>query len=477
MTRGDKLRFSTKLGYGIGNLSFGLVMQMITGYFMFYAMHILGLPGKWVGFIASIAAVWDAVTDPVMGYISDHTTSQKYGRRHGYLLWGCIITAVSSYFLWQIDPAIPRFWRFASLLFFLLASRTGTTIYGVPYNALAAELTLDYHERTNVQGYKTFFFVLGLILPSVLTMLIIFAPTDAYPLGQLNPAAYQTMGYVCAASVLLLGFPSFFVTRDYQTYATKEKKRGSLKNVFAALLATFENKPFRQVTLGYLLINLASAWVGGLALNTFTFALLYSNRKISLVMGVLFGCAILAQPIWLGIEKRRNKRTALARAVFVGLCGSFGLMVCMLFLREYFVRNFLLILPFMVVIGSGIGGMLSIPPSMVADVALLHQRKTAQRMEGTFFGSFTLAYKLAQSLCILLLGVVLDWVHFQDNAVLQTSETQFWLGLLLPLGCMIFFALAFSVYRRYSLTREEVDEAREWILAHGESPESHIGKK
>ncbi len=453
----SKVRF----GYGVGNLSFGVVLQLLTSYLMFYATNILHIPGRWVGLAASLGVVWDAISDPIMGHITDNFASRRFGRRHLFMLIGAVGATALNMFLWTIDPSFSTVLKFFILAAILLMIRTFMTLYAVPYNALGAELTNDYYERTSVQGYKTAFFVLGMVFPTVGGTLIFFRPTAAYPDGQFNPDAYLYMALVGSLIMLATGLYGVISTWKYRTFAKATQSRFRPKRMFLSFAVALRNKDFRFVALGYLLVNFASAWVGALALHTFTFALNYANHHMALVLGSMFACAVLSQPLWVLISRKLDKKPALLIAVGCGVLGSLILLLMALFAIEYMRSTWVSMVPMIALIGFGVGGMLSLPPSMVSDIADLQYAKSGRRMEGLLFGTFTLCYKLSQSISVLLLGILLDVIRFNSALPVQSPVTITWLGLLLPLGCLFGFGLAFLAYSRYSLTFKGLAAAHE----------------
>ncbi len=452
-----------RIGYGVGNLSFGVVLQLLTSYLMFYATNILHIPGRWVGLAASIGVIWDAISDPIMGHITDNFASSRFGRRHLFMLAGAVGATAMNMLLWTIDPALSTVLKFLILASILLLIRTFMTLYAVPYNALGAELTNDYYERTSVQGYKTAFFVLGMVFPTVGGTLIFFRPTAAYPDGQFNPDAYLYMALVGSLIMLGTGIYGVVSTWKYRTFAKATQSRFRPKRMFLSFAVALRNKNFRFVALGYLLVNFASAWVGALALHTFTFALHYANSQMAMVLGAMFGCAVLSQPIWVMLSKKLDKKPALLIAVGCGVFGSLIMLFMVLFALDYMRASWASMLPMIALIGFGVGGMLSLPPSMVSDIADLQYAKSGRRMEGLLFGTFTLCYKISQSISVLLLGILLDVIRFNSELAVQTPATILWLGLLLPLGCLFGFGTAMWAYSRYSLTFEALSAAHEKI--------------
>ncbi|NCA99100.1 MAG: hypothetical protein EOM70_06965, partial [Clostridia bacterium] len=187
-----------KIGYGLGNLGVGIAMQVIGAYFVFFATAILGIPGSLAGLVVGISVFWDAVTDPLMGYLSDQTRTRKLGRRHPYLIAGSLGIATTVYLIWIIQPGWQTWAKFALMFIILIVFKSAMTVYITPYTALGAELSTDYNERTQIQGIKTIFFLAGLALVSVAGMYFFFQPTADFPVGQLNPRSYRNIGLAAA---------------------------------------------------------------------------------------------------------------------------------------------------------------------------------------------------------------------------------------------------------------------------------------
>jgi GPH family glycoside/pentoside/hexuronide:cation symporter len=110
-----------KIVYGSGNLTYGVVIQIISTYMVFYSTVILNLPGSIIGLAVGVSVVWDAISDPIMGHISDHTYSRKYGRRHLYILIGAISIAFFNFFLWDIPLVLPVIWKTILIITLLLS--------------------------------------------------------------------------------------------------------------------------------------------------------------------------------------------------------------------------------------------------------------------------------------------------------------------------------------------------------------------
>ena len=167
----ETLNKKTLWGFGFGNLGFGLISQILSAYLVFYATVILGMSGASIGILVSIGIIWDAISDPIMGYLSDLTRLKKYGRRHLYLLVGGIGTVVVNLSLWYIPASYSNLTKWLLMIILVLFIKTFLTIYVTPYTALAAEISDDYTDRTRIQAVKTTFFLIGLFLATAFGML------------------------------------------------------------------------------------------------------------------------------------------------------------------------------------------------------------------------------------------------------------------------------------------------------------------
>jgi Na+/melibiose symporter-like transporter len=335
--------------------------------------------------------------------------------------------------------------------------------------ALGAELSADYNERTSIQGVKTTFFLLGLFFASVAGMFIFFKPTPEYPSGQLNPGAYSSMGAVSSLIFIAFGLICFFTTKKYIPYLPKrnkqytEKFKGILK-LFTSFMSALKNENFKYVALGYLFINLASSIVSTLGLHVFTYTFNLDNRDIAFIIGSQFLMSILSQPVWVAISKKIDKKPSVIAGLLISLLGSAILAVLVMF-KDSIAGNFVCLLPASILVGFGIGGLFSIPLSMVADTIDIEELNSGKRMEGIYYGCLTLFYKLAQSGAVLLLGILLDIIRFDSSISIQPDNTVFILGLVLSFGAILMFILALLFYSKYKLNRNSVGMIQKQIVS------------
>jgi Na+/melibiose symporter-like transporter len=456
-----------KIAYGTGNLATGAAMQVLGTYIVFYATAVLGLPGSAIGAIMGLSILWDAVTDPVMGYVSDKTRHRGLGRRHPYMIIGALGIAIVNSLVWTIDTALGLPARLVLITVYIFLFKTFMTIYVTPYTALGAELSVDYNERTAIQGIKSVFFVLGLAFVSVAGLYWFFKPTVDFPAGQLNPAAYVAMGLATSIAVLVAALASFMPTLKYlprikaRSQAFAHIRPASFKDSMARALG---NRPFRMVVLAYMFSNLASALLANLGLHVFTYTFGLGSGQIATVVGIQFLFAILSQPFWAAESRRLGKRAALVTGFGLSILGSVYFVVLVL-LHQLLNANVYVFIPFAVTVGSGIGALFTLPLSMVADTVDLDEADGGARIEGVYFGALTLVYKVSQAAVLLVIGILLDIAGFNPALASQRPGTVLTLGLFLGIGAMVSFSLAIVQLRGYGLDEAAVAACRQRIIA------------
>lgn len=461
-----KIPLLDKIGYGSGNFSAGVSSQVIGTYLVFYCTAVLHIPGSLVGLAVSLSIIWDAITDPLMGYFSDMTKSKLFGRRHQYILIGGIGLGISNYLLWSISLGLSNYLKFAIIFFLILIIKTFSTIYVTPYTALGAELSNDYNERTSIQSIKTIFFLLGLAFVSVLGMFIFFRSTPDFPSGQLNPSSYNSMGIFSSILIIIFALVCFYSTKKYipilSNQAEKEIGHVNLKTLHSSFKEIFLNKSFRYVAFAFMFTNIASALVANTGLHVYTYTFSLSSQQIALIVGIQLLTSILSQPIWALASKKLDKKPSMILGIIICIISSL-LFLILVFMKKHVMGNEFYFIPFAVIAGFGTGGLFTLPFSMIADVIDLDELNTGKRAEGSYYGCLTLFYKLSQSITLLFIGFVLDLVKFDASLPLQAENTVIILGLMLSIGSGLSFIAALVSISGYNLNKFTVENIQKKI--------------
>ena len=474
------LTFKTKLCYGIGNLGYGSMGQTVSSLIMFFATSVLGLPGFLVGLTIAITSLWDGLSDPLIGYLSDRTRSKLFGRRLGHMIFASFALAINNVVLWLCPQSDSQAVMMLWLLSFLLLQETFNTFFATPYSALCIDIAPDYNDQTKMQGFKTVFYIMGLIMPSIL--MYVFMPSSSIGVqGQFNRQGYINIAFVNSALVLICGIitvlgtikrvhsmPNYAhsvnenngngkVDTESETNKGKNKTKHSFATILAGYVEIFKKKDFRIVMLGYSVSLIATVFITSVGMHLFTFCYHFSSTQISVLMICLFGGAIVSQALWVNIVKKYDKKQTLIFALSVILFGIAMTSITFLF-RIYCTSDYIFwfVLPCMFVCGIGSGALYSLPHSMYADVVTMEQYKTGVNNAGRYTGYYTFTYNFSNSIALLFIGLLLDLVKFDSSQPVQALSVQAGLGKIVFLGSAISLTLAIIIFSKYSIKRSDV---------------------
>ncbi len=428
----------------------------------------MGLPGFLVGLTIAVTSLWDGLSDPLIGYLSDKTCSKTFGRRLGHMLVACFALAINNVVLWLCpisdNTTVGLLW----LLIFLLLQETFNTFFATPYSALCIDIAPDYNDQTKTQGFKTVFYILGLIMPSVL--MYVFMPTSGVGVqAQFDRQGYVNIALVNSALVIICGLISIFGTRkrvcsmpNYdkgmeEQKSKGEKQKGGLKKIMAGYVETFKKKDFRIVMLGYSVSLIATVFITSVGMHLFTFCYHFSSTQISVLMICLFGGAIASQLLWVNIVKKYDKKQTLIFALSVILLGIALTSITFLF-RTYCTSDFIFgfVAPCLFICGVGSGALYSLPHSMYADVVTMEQYKTGVNNAGRYTGYYTFTYNFSNSIALLFIGLLLDMIKFDSSQPVQALSVQNGLGKIVFFGSAIALTTAIIIFSKYSIKRSDV---------------------
>ena len=294
------LGFATKFAFGFGQIAEGIKTSIFGTFLLFYYNQVLGLNGDLAGLAIFIALVFDAVTDPIAGSVSDRWVS-RWGRRHPFLYASALPLAVSFSLLFAplIDTgSAGQGGLFLWMVVFTVATRASMTLYHVPHMALGAELSDDYDQRTVLVAFRHFFGAMGFIIAYVVGYGYYFAPSAAFPNGQLNPEVYGPYGIVMAA-VMVSKYSWLRPTAPAGSIPYMPQPRGAqdrvrVKDVVGEAYEAMRNSSFRWVMFGFILIIAAWGMAGVTGLYVYTFFWELSAAQILFVslmgpVGSMFG--------------------------------------------------------------------------------------------------------------------------------------------------------------------------------------------
>lgn len=431
----QQINVKNMISYGVGDLYGGGAFFIIGSLFLVFLTDIAGLRGSLAGVIIMVGKIWDAVTDPTMGYISDHTQS-KHGRRRIYFLYGIIPILISFSLLWVSFPGTDVS-KFVYYLCIYLLFNTVFTMVMIPYNSLPAEMTSDYKERSKMIAIRMLFSQTGMLLGAVFARTIIGRfPSEA--------TGYLSMGLIFGA---LYALPWIYVYRGtFEKEHMIEKHDRSLKETMIKLMkefgSTFQNKSLR--------IHISMYLCAFVAMDIFNALFIYYLRdyigKVSLYQ-LLLGVLVITQMITLIVVAKECSKAGNAityrRHLFIWGIGF------IFFALSSSSTSTLLLLGVSIVVGVGLSGAVMVPYNMLAFVTDADEIMTKQRREGTYAGMMTFVRKIAQAFALFLVGVGIELIGYQSSElgikVQQTGETIMGIRLMFLIAPAILLLLGFFI--------------------------------
>jgi len=454
---------SSKLSFGIGQAAEGIKNNAFTLFLLFFYVQVHGLSASLAGTALFIALCFDAVSDPIAGYLSDSWHS-KWGRRHPFMYASAIPLAVAFYFTFVPPDNLGQWGLFAWLTGFTILTRGAMTLYHVPHIALGAEMSDDYEERTTIVGYRTAFGIIGSLLVYGSVTLFFPETTDGVR-GQMINANYPPFALACALVMWVTIWLSAIGTHKeipHLPQAPPNLERFRFTSVFRETATALRNSNFRALFLAVLTSYVMNGVNVALSLFMFTFfwELTASDLQIVLIiypLGILIGT-----PLTRYFHRRFDKKPAVVWGT--AWWASLQLLPVVLRLIGVFPDNdapSLIYILCGIALVQGIGvaqGVVSFG-SMVADIVDEQELNTGRRQEGIFFAAVSFAGKATSGFGGLVAGVGLDVISWPQGPQILTAadvepDTIVNLGLLFGPGVAVFGFIAVWLYTRYRLDRQ-----------------------
>ena len=472
---------ASKLSFGIGSAAEGIKNVAFSLFLLFFYVQVHGLSASLAGTALFIALCFDAVSDPVAGYLSDSWRS-RWGRRHPFMYVAAVPLAIAFYFVFVPPEGLGQWGLFAWLTGFSILTRTAMTLYFVPHTALGAELSDDYEERTAIVAYRTAFSIAGALL--VYGSVSVFFPEGADGArGQMENDNYPSFALVCA----LVMWSTIWISAAGTHREIPRLRRLAAKTApfrFFGVLhetrTTLGNANFRAIFLAVLMSYVMNGVNVALNLFMFTFFWELEAVDVQLVLIVLPIGVLLGVPFAKSFHRRFDKKPAIVWGT--AWWALLQLVPVTLRLLGFFPDNHAAELVYILagaafVQGVGISLGTVTFGSMVADIVDEQELKTGHRQEGVFFAAISFSAKATSGLGGLVAGVGLDLIDWPQGEAIRTAadvdpEIISRLGLLFGPGVAVFGFAAVWLYTLYRLDRDThagiLDELR--VRREGASP-------
>ncbi len=510
-----KVPVGEKAAFGAGHFILNILPGTLGVFIQFFLLTAWGVDPLWAGLLGGLPRIFDSITDPIMGFISDNTKS-RWGRRRPYIFFGAIISGILFFLMWQLDDNASQTYIIWHVMVVQLLFLIGNTMFATPLVGLGYEMTSDYNERTRLMAFSN---TMGQIAWMIVPWLYVIIPdTNTF---NTQTEGVRTMALIVGSLCIVFGILPALFCRGIDSANMENRKEISLnslgsnmKELWYSIKQVSKNKPFMKlcgatflVFNGFQLVaafgvfiivfymyngsyEAAGTWPAWFnTINAMITAFLvipiisrmankWGKRKAFIISTVISIIGYILK--WWGFDKDLNSQfnqTELGQSMTSGIGSIFESINP--FLDSVGMSWFSIApgseIPWLIFIpipffAFGMGGLFTLMMSMTADVCDLDELENGMpRKEGTFGAVYWLMVKIGQSLALVLGGVVLSIVGFDPNVTEQSIETMNNLriaDIIVPGGTA---ALAVWVMWKYSLNEDRVREIKgELVRRRGE---------
>lgn len=461
----DRISIPHRIVYGLGAFINNLLAGASGG--MMIVLNLgFGMNPALVGLLGALPRLTDAFTDPVVGYISDHSKS-KYGRRRPFIFWGAIASAILFALLWQLPDGRSETFYFVYFLIGSILFYLAYTVFATPWVALGFELTPDYNERTRLMGTANFTGQLAYIVSP--WFLAIMSYTEWFP-DQKEGAA--GLAIIIALVVVAVGIlPAIFLREPLAKVAVAEAEKAdsgkglldNLKEFFRAFGTVLQLKPFRLLCYATFLVFNGFILISSFQFYVIIYYVFGGDQTLGAVyagyagtVGAVATFAIVVFTTWLGTKI--GKRKAFMISTGISVVG---------YLLKWFAYNpeipWLVVLP-APLMAFGLGGLFTLVPAMIADVVDLDELTSHERREGMFGSIYWWVVKLGLAAALAAGGVLLNVTGFDvDLGENQTERALFLLRVFDVIIPAITSAFAIWAIARFPITEETAYDVRQQL--------------
>ncbi|WP_205746246.1 MFS transporter [Dyella amyloliquefaciens] len=436
-----------KGGWALGEIGLASYVAILAMYLLYFMTDVLHISAAYAGVLLLIPRVWNIVIDPIVGQISDRT-STRYGRRRPFLIGGAALWGIGFALIFSM-PRLDGGWLFGlAFLAVFLITNTGLSIYQVPYCAMATEMTEDYAERISLVSWKNVvarLSVLGGVALAPRVVQLMSVPADGYRL----------MGMVFGSVILISGIVAFWATSGARSTTSHRKEPATLREQLAATRA---NRPFLVLIFSYAIYFLGQLPFVGLLVYYVTVVLGQSAALVGVLFPIASLTSAIVTPLWAKAAERFGKR----RMCMLSWGGAGLAWTAPLFIPD---SMHWLIYPAMVVVGIFQAGGDLLPSAMVPDVVDVDELVSGERREGAIYGLWVSQQQTVLALGGLVTGLALAIIGYDGHV--EHAGPGIGMGIRIAMtlpSCALAF-LAVACLTRYHLPEAELQAMRQKQVA------------
>ena len=374
-----RLAFGLKLSYGIGDIANNFFIVTSGMYLLFFLTNQVGVNPALAGTALLFPKLWDVISDPIMGLISDRTRS-RMGRRRPYLLYGAIPFGLSFWIMFIAPHYASEALRALHVALLYALGCTTFTVVNVPYASMVPEMTDDYNERISLTSFRMIFASIGALIAGALVMRLV-------EMAGGGERGYSSMGMIYGLVIALTCLVCFWGTRKAKAREPEEQRLRFGEQIRVA----FRNVPFLLLMSSYFFQALAI----GVMMAGFVYFVKYAMRLPQTAMDTVYPLFLITAVVFIPVWAKIGVKLGKIRAYSVGLA-----FFCLMMISLFFARYSQLVLFYVQVflLGIGFSSFQLFPFSMLPDTVEYDELQSGMRREGVFSGMWSAGQKIAYSL-------------------------------------------------------------------------------
>ena len=433
------LTLGFKFRYGLADLGFSLITSAMQFFLLFYYTDVAGINPALAGAALLVGKLtWDAINDPLLGYLSDRTHS-RFGRRRIYMLAGAVPLGIAAWIMFSLPKDLTGISAFLAVLGSFWLVDTFHTMTTTPYYALTPELTRDYNERASLTSIRMVFSVFGYILGAASTTILAGVFQG---MGLDLQQAWSATGAVFGAIAVITTLITTFSIKEQPELVGEPSKLPAFK----AILTSFKNKPFIILMIAFILSSFSFTVLTALVPYYIQYQLDMGDQVSFVLLVMLLAIGIFLIPAKM-ISDRINKGPAYALGLFIACAAVMA--------SFFFPRG---ATPWIYVVaavaGMGFSAQWVFPWSMLPDVVEYDEKMTGERREGIYYGLWAFLTKFTGALGVAVSGWALSLFGYIPN-VKQTEQALLGIRLFFSIvpAIVILISLPFLIW--YPITRQK----------------------
>ena len=466
------MKLSIKIGYGIGQMADGIKAVSFSTFLFFYYNQVLGLSGSLAGIAALLALVVDAVTDPMVGQVSDQLKS-KWGRRHPFMLAGALTFGVAFYTLFSPPVGLTEMGLFAWMLSWAIAVRLALTLFYVPHLSLGAEMVKDYHQRTTLISYRVFFSYLAGVLLTIIAFIVFFPKSEAFPNGMLNGDSYSGFALFASVVATIAMLWSIYITKSEIPHLSDPIDNPQAKHpllAFITVFSTLKLKSFRILFFTKLVFMTMAGITQTLIIYVASYLYGFSTEQLAILVVAQLASLPFAPYIAKKFSVHFDKTKTLTVTILIAAFIAYTPII--MYLGNVFQPLEISTKLALVFACSGISqaffvAYIIVFDSMLSDTIDEHELATGRREEGLFFAARSLALKASFGFGAFFAGIALDVIKFPKGAAVADIPPEAFTNLAIFAGpiTLLLTLSTILISRHYDLHQDKHIEIRKAIMA------------